>query len=193
MTDPLLTAAANNAISTLTQVYEQVQEALEQFKHLVNDPRSVEQLVADPNSPVNASRTLAVLRLEAAAQREALRPFAQAYSRMAEPLDDMQITVFVDANRPDKNKYVYMGDFKRAHKAYSSLSVGAEIAARLQQLETDAHRAGQLLAAWLADDAPFTQEDLEDSKRLAAEYGSQQQSALDEAHKTQAVIQSEKR
>jgi hypothetical protein len=64
-----------------------------------------------------------------------------------------------------------MSDFKHAHKAYSSMSIGAETADRLTTMTRDLARAGQLLAAWLADDGPFTQEDLDDSRRLAETYG----------------------
>ncbi len=157
--------------TNLSDILEKASEGLDELKKLMSDPRPLDQVLADPDSPVNAQRTLASLRLEAAAQREALRPFAQAYTRMAEPLDDVQIPVFVDANRPEKNRFVYMADFKRAHKAYHSPTIGTETAERLVQLDADMKRAGELLTAWIADDGPFGPEDLEDSKRLADRYG----------------------
>ena len=166
----------------LARILQEARLGIDQLLQLDSDPTSVDALLADPNSPVNAPRTLEALRVEAAAQREALRveaaaqrealrPFAQAYSKMAEPLDDLQIRVFIDVNRPEHCKSVYMSDFKRAHHAYASMSIGAETVERLTALQRDLGRAGELLGAWLADDGPFSQEDLDDSKRLAETYG----------------------
>jgi hypothetical protein len=155
----------------LARILQEARLGIDQLLQLDSDPTSVDALLADPNSPVNAPRTLEALRVEAAAQREALRPFAQAYSKMAEPLDDLQIRVFIDVNRPEHCKSVYMSDFKRAHHAYASMSIGAETVERLTALQRDISRAGELLGAWLADDGPFSQEDLDDSKRLAETYG----------------------
>jgi hypothetical protein len=136
MDDPhAMRSAALQAISSLQAVIDQATEQMHQLVRIVDATASPEMLLADPDSPANMSQALSRAQTELAAAREALAPFAHAWSRKMEPLADMEIPVFVDPQRPERSRSIFARDLKRANKVLTSMTLGAELLERLHNAE----------------------------------------------------------
>jgi hypothetical protein len=136
MDDPhAMRSAALQAISSFQAVIEQATEQMHRLARVVDATSSPEMLLADPDSPANMSQALARSRAELASAREALAPFAHAWSRKMETLADMEISVFVDPQRPERSRSIFPRDLKRANKVLTSMTLGAELLERLHSAE----------------------------------------------------------
>ena len=136
-------AAALQAISSLQAVIEGATDQLAQLARIVDATATPALLAADPDSPVNMLRALTAARAETAAAREALAPFAHAWTKKMEPLVDLTVPVFVDPLRPERSKTIRIGDLRRANQAYRSLTLGAALLDRLYAAERLLARAAK--------------------------------------------------
>jgi hypothetical protein len=132
-------ATVLQAISSLQAVIDQANEELRQLARILDATASPAVLAADPDSPVNMLRALTAARAEAASAREALAPFAHAWSKKMEALADLSVPVFTDPVRPERTRTLRLGDLKRANQVYHSLTLSAVLLDRL-------HAAERLLA-----------------------------------------------
>jgi hypothetical protein len=136
MNDPhAMRSAALQAISSLQAVIDQASEQMHQLVRIVDATATPEMLLGDPDNPANMSQALTRARAELAAAREALAPFAHAWSKKMETLGDLEIPVFVDPQRPERSRSIHMRDLKRANKVLTSMTLGAELLDRLQNAE----------------------------------------------------------
>jgi len=102
---------------------------------IIDATATPEGLTANPDNPVEMRRTLAMAKTELAAAREALAPFAHAWSKKMELIADTKVEVFVDPIRPEKTRSIVLGDLQRAARAYQSMTVGVELLERLYAAE----------------------------------------------------------
>jgi hypothetical protein len=139
MDDPrAMRSAALQAISSLQAVIDQATEQMHQLVRIVDATATPGVLLGDPDNPANMNQALTRARAELAAAREALAPFAHAWSRKMETLGDLEIPIFVDPQRPERSRSIHARDLKRANKVLTSMTLGAELLDRL-------HNAEQLL------------------------------------------------
>lgn len=138
--------AALQALSTLTRLSTSIEHGVRELSAVLHQARTApESMLADPDSPINVLETLTATRAELATAREALEPFARAYSRKMEPLGDTAIPILVDPLRPDKTRSVQMSDFRRANQVFSSMSTGVDLIDRLRSITDLTAEMAQLL------------------------------------------------
>jgi hypothetical protein len=130
-----LRGAALQAVASLQAVIEQARSELERVTRMIDATATPESLVSNPDNPVEMQRTLTVARTECAAAREALAPFAHAWSRKMELIAETAVDIFVDPLRPDKTRRLVLADLRRANQVYRSMTVGIELLERLHRAE----------------------------------------------------------
>lgn len=127
-------SAALQALASLGAISKTLQVAAQALTDALGDTRSLDELLSDPDSPVNVRATLDRTRAAATAYRAALQPFARAYSRKMEPLTT-PIPIFIDPKRPELNRFVSCADVREASRVFFSSDIGAQSARRLRLLE----------------------------------------------------------
>jgi len=128
-------AAALEALGVLGRAHGAITEQMQSLSLVLEQSETPDLLANDPDSPVNVYATLRATRAELAALREALEPFARAYSRRMDALGEVMVDVLIDPEQPAKSRRLRMNAFKRANHAFTSLSLGAETLNRIRQLE----------------------------------------------------------
>jgi hypothetical protein len=144
--------AALQALASLGEIAKRVEEQATLLAATLDDSVSLEELLANPDSPINVRITLEKTRAAAAAYRGALEPFARAYTRKMEPLST-SIPIFIDPKRPEKNRSIKSEDVREAARVFFYTDIGAQTVRRLKLLEELAVNAASAIRLALADSA----------------------------------------
>jgi hypothetical protein len=159
--------AALQALTSLGHVEGLIQQEMARLSGVLDQADDApDVMLADPDSPVNVLSTLTATRAELAAARAALEPFARAYSRKMDALGEIDVPVFVDPQRPDRNRKIKLGALREAARVFGSLSLGVETVDRLRHLETLVRDMTQELHSSLIGPAPTGLHDPNESQRI---------------------------